>query len=201
MRQLKLLLAGLILLFTSIITKADQSDTSKVNVSTVYHDVKNGIDINAPKIEQAIGSIAKDLKVTADQVWHILVKQQRVWSYCFLLLTLSALTNWYFFYKYNNFNLKEDKYNIISLKNLVVNPNYSARYTTDESNPKFLTNYKEEVIPHQGVHIKWFRYIHLIFCLILSVESYLHFASMLTGFLNPEFGAMQTIAEVAHSLK
>jgi len=46
-----------------------------------------------------------------------------------------------------------------------------------------------------------FKYIHLMICLGLSGFSAYHFSDMLTGFINPEFGALKTIAEIAIKLK
>lgn len=206
----------LILLIISIIpltTRASMKDTSKVNLSTVYHDVKNGMDVNAPKIEKAIGTIAKDLKVTADKVWNILVKQQKVWSYCFLLLTLSALINWHFFYK-NNFIRLSEKTSVIGkrdIKRQIENPQFESYYEgrsgykDDIRSKRYIDSEigtEDILLPlFTTASIKWFKYLHLAICLTLSIFSYLHFASMLTGFLNPEFGAMQTIAEVAQNIK
>lgn len=204
-RNFFLLMGGIILialLLNSMGVRA--SDTTKVTTSTIYHDIKHGIDVNSPKIGKVINTIAKDLKVTADQVWNILVKQQKVWSYCFLLLTISALTNWFIFWKRNIFinNPKYDKVKIVNTKLL----SQEGRTALEEEQyasykPKYrdVEEEKLELIP--TTTIKWFKYVHLIICLILSIASYVHFADMLTGFLNPEYGAMKTIAEVATSLK
>ena len=49
--------------------------------------------------------------------------------------------------------------------------------------------------------ISKFKYLHLTICLVLSGLSIYHFGDMLTGFINPEFGALKTIVKVATSLK
>lgn len=208
MKQLKLIgLLILILLFSSQI-KAE--DTTKVTPSIVYHDVKHELDVNAPKVANAIKSIALDLKVTADQVWNILVKQQKVWSWCFLLLTLSALTNWYFWYK-NNFGkyiLKKGEYEVTTKPLMVKNPKFEEYYENRSScqddirSKRYIEEGEIPIINSLVIyHSEWFKYLHICICLTLSIFSYLHFAQMLTGFMNPEYGAMQTIAEVANHLK
>lgn len=45
------------------------------------------------------------------------------------------------------------------------------------------------------------KYLHLIICISLSGLSVYHFGDMLTGFINPEFGALKIIAEMAIKLK
>jgi len=46
-----------------------------------------------------------------------------------------------------------------------------------------------------------FHWLHFVICCILSYFSFIHFADMMTGFINPEFGAMKNIAELALQLK
>lgn len=41
----------------------------------------------------------------------------------------------------------------------------------------------------------------IILFIALSYFSFIHFSDMLTGFINPEFGALKTIVEVATKLK
>ena len=83
-------------------------DNSKDGVSTVYNDGKqavstvyNDVKSLSPKVESAIKSLATELKTTTNALWVILVRQQLVWSIGFLILTLSALFNWFIFYKRN----------------------------------------------------------------------------------------------------
>lgn len=66
-------------------------------VKTVYADGK----ILAPKLEKAIEIIAKKLKVTADSLWDILVKQQIVWSWCYLFGVILSIISWgHFYYRF-----------------------------------------------------------------------------------------------------
>ena len=172
----------------------------KQAVSTVYNDVKS----LSPKVESAIKSLATELKTTTNALWVILVRQQLVWSICFLILTVSSLLNWYLFYKRNlNNNLKYDKVKIINQKLF-----YSEG--TKESDVKNYPNYyapayrnieEEELQLIPNSTIPKFKYLHLIICLGLSLLSIYHFSDMLTGFINPEFGALNTIVEVATKLK
>lgn len=209
MKKTKILwiLLGIIIisiLFTNI---SFAQDSTKVNISTVYNDIKHGVNNNAPKIEQALGTIARNLKVTADQVWNILVKQQKVWSLCFLLLTISALTNWYILYKRNIYviNPKYEKVKVTISKLMydegVTKSDSETYLNSSRYQPHYRDVQDEEIKLIPNSTISWFKYLHLIICLVLSIFSYLHFAQMLTGFMNPEYGAMQTIAEVAKSLK
>ena len=83
-------------------------DQSSKAVETVYKDGKNGIstvynDLKSatPQIKNAIESLSKELKTSSDSLWKILVKQQLVWSWCFLILIFSSIFNWFLFYKRN----------------------------------------------------------------------------------------------------
>ena len=188
-------------------------DTSKDGVSTVYNDGKqavstvyNDVKSLSPKVESAIKSLATELKTTTNALWIILVRQQLVLSIGFLILTLSALFNWFIFYKRNlstklteqNF-VKGNKINKKSIKN----PEYSA-YSSGDRGKLFLetTDSEEEIlIPIVNPNNNWFKYLHLTICIGLSGLSVYHFSNMLTGFINPEFGALKTIVEVATKLK
>lgn len=158
------ILMGVLLIASLFISNiVDAQDTTKVNISTVYHDVKRGIDVNAPKIEQALGTIAKDLKVTADQVWIILVRQQKVWSICLLIGEILTIFSWtHFWYRMRKGN--ECKWN--------------------EKERHAISAMITFTIASCG-----------------TIISAIYFTDMLTGFMNPEYGAMQTIAKVAQSLK
>lgn len=169
-------------------------------VKTVYSDLKSV----TPKIESAITNVAKGLKVGAENVWIILVNQQKVWSWCFLILTIASIINWILFYKRNFKNLKEDEY-IVGKKNLKIileNPKYSKYSSGDEGKMQLShDNGSEDIILPINNKLPGFKYVHLIICIILSVFSFYHFADMLTGFMNPEFGALKTIIEVTTKLK
>lgn len=186
---------------------------SKEAVSTIYKDAKS----LAPKIEDSIKSIAKGLKVGAESVWDILVRQQLVWSICFLILTLSALINWYMFYRRMYPSTSNIEYVVLERDIIgdVPNPKYDQYYAnqSDYSDdirsqvtikgpigreqynaPKLVDNFNTSTK-------KLYHGLHFTICIGLSVLSIIHFPDMLTGFINPEFGAMKNIAELALQLK
>ena len=173
---------------------------SKEGIKTVYNDLKS----TTPKIKNALEALSKELKTTSESLWKILVKQQLVWSWCFLMLIFSSLFNWFLFYRRNlSNNQKYDKVKVIKQKlmykdgltenDVVSHPNLNAR--------RYFNVEEEElrIIPNST--LPYFKYLHLAICLTLSVFSFLHFSDMLTGFINPEFGALKTITEVIKSIK
>ena len=173
---------------------------SKDGIKTVYNDLKS----TTPQIKNALEALSKELKTTSDSLWRILVKQQLVWSWCFLILIFSSALNWFLFYKRNlSQNLKYDKVRVIKQKLMYKEgtsekdvENYPSSYT------RSYTNVEEEelrVIPNSNM--PYFKYFHLAICITLSVFSFIHFSDMLTGFINPEFGALKTITEVIKSIK
>lgn len=201
-------------------------DNSKDGVSIVYNDSKqavstvyNNVKSLSPKVESAIKSLATELKTTSNALWIILVRQQLVWSICFLILTLSALFNWYLFYKRTQTIPKNIKWVTLERDMIgdVINPRFDSYYLKkiDEypgdvrtkefikgvigreeySCPELSGNLEQTSIQHL------FKYIHLTLCLTLSYFSFIHFSDMLTGIINPEFGALKTIVEVATKLK
>lgn len=188
---------------------------SKQAVSTVYNDVKS----LSPKVESAIKSLATELKTTTNALWIILVRQQLVWSICFLILTLSALFNWYLFYKRTQVISKNIKWVTLERDMIgdIINPKFDSYYfkkineypgdirtkefvkgvigREEYSCPELSGNLEQTPIQHL------FKYVHLTLCLTLSYFSFIHFSDMLTGIINPEFGALKTIVEVATKLK
>jgi hypothetical protein len=206
--------------------------SAKDGVSTVYNDSKDGVKeiysqirSASPKAASIISSMADKLEVGVDSVWKILVRQQLVWSICFLILTISSIINWYAFYnKY--ITIKFDAATAIIGKRIVPitisNPEFDEAYYT--ANKKYLgstySSDKERVnhisfkksIAHEleedyimappvTAGFSSFKYLHLIICIGLSLLSIYHFSTMLTGFINPEFGAMKNIMEFAVTLK
>ena len=180
---------------------------SKQAVSTVYNDIKS----LSPKVESAIKSLATELKTTTNALWVILVRQQLVWSICFLILTLSALLNWFLFYKRNLNKLNENDF-IIGKKPIfgdILNTNYDKYYTKYDDDIKGKMYIKSDtptgeediLLPITNPNNIWFKYLHLIICIGLSGLSVYHFSDMLTGFINPSYGALKTIVEVATKLK
>jgi hypothetical protein len=173
---------------------------SKDGIKTVYNDLKS----TTPQIKNALEALSKELKTTSDSLWKILVKQQLVWSWCFLILIFSSALNWFLFYRRNlSKDLKYDKVRVINQKlmykdGLTENdiesyPNLNAR--------RYMNVEEEElrIVPNSTV--PYFKYLHLAICITLSVFSFIHFSDMLTGFINPEFGALKTITEVIKSIK
>lgn len=172
------------------ITKSSATIVDKTTngVDKVYTDGTKGIDriytdgtkviekaysvaeTIAPKIEEALKSLGSSLQVSANQLWDILVKQQKVWSICYLLVTLLALLSWgHFLYRFK----------------------IGSTYLIESGNNK--GEWKEANLV-----------ITLLTCCIscaLSITSYLHFTTMLTGFINPEYGALNTIIEIASEIK
>ena len=180
---------------------------SKQAVSTVYNDIKS----LSPKVESAIKSLATELKTTTNALWIILVRQQLVLSIGFLILTLSALLNWFIFYKRYLNKLNKNDF-IIGKKPIfgdILNTNYDRYYTKydDDIRGKMYiksdtpTGEEDITLPITNPNNIWFKYLHLIICIGLSGLSIWHFSDMLTGFINPEFGALKTIVEVATKLK
>lgn len=151
--------------------KTVYEDTKQVT-STVYDDSKDLLKvlyqdgkIVSSKLEAALVSIAEGLKTTSLKAWDILVKQQLVWSWCYLLLTLSSIFLWYKFGK----------------QFIKTQSDLTSTGESKESNTIML------------VVIGFLAFGD-------SVASALHFEQMMTGFLNPEFGAIRTLFELAKSL-
>lgn len=137
---------------------------SKNAISTVYGDLKTV----APKVEEAVKEIAKGLKTGAESVWDILVKQQIVWSFCYLILFIIAIAAWInFYYRYNRGN----------------------KYAKEQNNGDWSSS--DALITIISVTIAVMSSIHAI--------QYLE--PMMTGFINPEFGAMKNIIQFASTLK
>lgn len=173
---------------------------SKDGIKTVYNDLKS----TTPQIKNALEALSKELKTTSDSLWKILVKQQVVWSWCFLVLIFSSALNWFLFYRKNY--PKEPKYDKVKVikQKLFYKDGTSERDVQNYPNSYERTymNVEEEelrIIPNSSV--PYFKYLHLAICITLSVFSFLHFSDMLTGFINPEFGALKTIMEVVKNIK
>jgi len=188
-------------------------------VTTVYSDLKS----SAPKVYKALESLAKELKTTTDALWVILVKQQLVWSICFLILTLTSIFNWFLFYKRNvNIKLKEENFIIgkedvyVDIENPKFEKDYYERYERYKDNSSYRSEladirFKKTIRGYEGQRDillpiinptnNWFKYLHLIICLGLSLLSIYHFSDMLTGFINPEYSALTTILKMVNQLK
>lgn len=211
---MKTIIIAITLMMTLFVTAKEKENTvyqdGKQAVTTVYSDVKS----LAPKIERSIESLAKGLKVGAESIWDILVKQQLVWSIGYLILTISAIVNWLLLYRKLNPSVENTEFTVLERDMIgdVPNPKYDYYYDNKSeykndirskatikgpigkefyNAPKQLTSEDRSVLTA----------IHILICCLLSVFSFINFPDMLTGFINPEFGAMKTITELALQLK
>jgi len=193
MKKLFLTLVLSISLFANAQSEKVVEKTSKT-IETVYSDSKDGIktvynDLKSttPQIKNALEALSKELKTTTDSLWHILIKQQLVWSLCFLILFLGSVFNWFLFYKRNFKKLDDDEFVL----------GKQVEKTGFSSDPVITT----DIIIKKDRIFSRFVYVHLTICITLSVFSFLHFSDMMTGFINPEFGALKTITEVVKNIK
>ena len=142
-------------------------------VATVYGDTKDGVktiygDIKslAPDAKFAMQEIIKTLKTTSNKVWDLLVKQQLVWSWCYLIAELFALFSVWKFYS--------------QLK--------TAKTEKDETGETYTAN--------------WIQcFLTGVVAFSLTAISVTHFQAMMTGFINPEFGALMNLVELAKTIK
>jgi gas vesicle protein len=126
-------------------------------VKQLYGDTKEF----GSKLEGALTYVAEGLKTTSIKAWEILVKQQLVWSYCFLFLTLLSLYSVYkFFNQYSKTVSDVDNAGDIKQSNIALSTILGT------------------------------------IALSSSIVSGVHFEQMITGFVNPEFGALRTLVEI-----
>lgn len=227
----KILLLVILTLNMSLTAQNENSFDKTINkteqgISTVYKDSKDVVKVVyndlkevAPKIESAVTEVAKGLKVGAENVWDILVKQQMVWSIAFLILTIVSCINWYIFYKRNYTKSKDIEYTVLERDIIgdIPNPKWEKSYADDsywrnKNDIRTIATIKAPIGKEQynapllseknetNTQI-FLKFVHLIFCIILSYFSFTHFADMLTGFINPEFGAMKMLFEVIKTMK
>lgn len=130
-------------------------------VKTVYKDVKEF----GPKIENALEALGKNLKTSSEQLWKILVKQQRVYSFYYLIIFIFSIISWFhFYYRFDRAQKDKNKHDKMKPSNLIMAS------------------------------------VCLLLSLTLSIVTLVVFKDMLTGFINPEYGAIKTIVETARSL-
>lgn len=205
-------------------------DKTSKGVETVYSDGKEAaktiyLDLKqvAPKISQGLEEIAKGLKVGVNNVWNILVKQQKVWSIGYLILTIASIINWAVFYRKSlarAVTLKTADVEYVTLSRDILidipNPAYDDYYKdrpNDRRSQKTIkapSGGKEEYLspkipvtiaaplPAFGVFLQC---LHLAGCIGMSALSIYHFSDMLTGFINPEYGAIKTVVNIVQCLK
>lgn len=135
----------------------------KEAVTTVYSDLKT----IAPKISDGLKEVAKGLKVGAESVWDILIKQQLIYSIGYLMCIILGILSWIHFYYRMEDGRKND-------------------WGPGHGEP---TSY----------HL--LAAITLFVAIFFSTISTIHFTDMLTGFINPEFGAIKTIATIVQNIK
>ncbi len=147
--------------------------TSSNAVATVYGDTKEGVttiysDIKslAPDAKSAMQEIIKTLKATSNKVWDLLVKQQLVWSWCYLIAELFALFAVYKFY--NQLKI--------------------AKTEKNETGETLTVNWVQCALTG-------------LVAAVLTGISITHFQTMMTGFINPEFGALMQLVELAKTIK
>jgi len=138
----------------------------KEGTTTVYSDVKDVVKTLTPEARDLLTKTANKLEKTTNQVWDILVKQQRVWSICYLFMTISAMVLWY------RFGIAFD----------VMKTDVTEAGETKESNILLVA-------------------IYGVLAVFLSILSSQHFIDMVTGFYNPEYGAMKHIIEFYQTIK
>ena len=96
-------------------TASDLSKTaqqSKASLSSVYGDSKDGIktvygDLSSlgGEAKGAIKDIVKELKQVSVKAWDLLVRQQMIWSLCYLVITLSSIVLGFKFFNQFKFML------------------------------------------------------------------------------------------------
>lgn len=152
---------------------AKTANQGKTALGTVYGDSKDGVktiygDISSlgSEAKGAIKSIVQEVKEISGKAWLLLVRQQMIWSLCFLFITLSSLLFGYKFFNQYNLMLKD----------------------TSETD-----DIKDKNIPLTVIYFFIFGG--------LAYASAIHFESMMTGFFNPEFGALRTLVELGKNLK
>jgi hypothetical protein len=140
----------------------------KSATSTLYQDGKEltkqlygDSKLLGSKLEDALTYAAEGLKTTSIKAWEILVKQQLVWSYCFLFLTLLSLYSIYrFFNQWKIMNSDLDESGDIKQSHIALT------------------------------------FVLGVIATMSSLASGINFEQMITGFVNPEFGALRTLVEI-----
>jgi hypothetical protein len=135
-------------------------------IQTIHGDGKEAVKYLTPKVVSLIETVAKKLETTSDKLWLILVRQQLVMSWTYLILFLFAVC---------------------------ASLNFYHRYT------------KYSDMNHNERGWAW---SHIIICvlsgtaaLVLILVSAPNLPAMMTGFINPEYGAAVDIYQFAKSLK
>lgn len=139
----------------------------KDGISTIHSDVTEATKYITPKAEALLKNVFDKVGNTTIKLWEIIVKQQKVMSWCYLILFIIS-----------GISFISISRKVSEIKKLISNK------IEDELKEKSLMK---------------FNYI-VLFCsvVIFSVSSYHaipNLGKMMTGFINPEFGAIEQIYE------
>lgn len=158
----------LLFVITTIVCNATTVDSmiTTTNNLVTQLDTSSSLKMVTTKTMEAVKYLAEGLKVSVTEVWDILVKQQKVKSWTYLLLFLSSLVLDYLLFKFIRFIVNQYKIN-------------------NEFNFFYVVGFALSVV------------IMIMYTFTNTENLY----PMLTGFLNPEYGAMQDIINVAKTLK
>jgi hypothetical protein len=156
----------LLFVFTTIVCNATTVDSvlTTTNNLVTQLDTSSSLKMVTTKTMEAVKYLAEGLKVSVTEVWDILVKQQKVKSWTYLLIFVSSLFVDYLFFKWIKYIMK---------------------------------------VNDADIHIPII-FGTIGFIIVIIFASYTNIQNlypMLTGFLNPEYGAMQDIINVAKTLK
>lgn len=137
----------------SAVQSVKEIDTSST-FKQMYSDFKQGIV-----------ALASSLKVGAEHVYEVLVRQQIVYGVVFLIVLLIGIyltTNWL-----KNYKNKDEEW-------------------SDGTDP---------------TGIGFFRTIQIIVAVIMMGIGIFHIDTIMTGFINPEYGAIQDVIEMVKDIQ
>ena len=190
-----------ILLFTLCVisvSHAKASETKQVidtlakGVSTVYKDVKS----MTPELKKAITKVSNELGVATANVWSVIVKQQKVNSIVYLTVMILSSITWLSLLsivkKSNTYDEKIDK--AIETYANVLTTEQKKTYEFDVAK-----EFQKAGIGNNDAN-SWTQIALLVLAIIGSGTTVWNFKAMVTGFLNPEYGAMQQITQLVIEL-
>lgn len=159
----------LLLLFASLQAIAQPKDT----VNTVSTQTSQIIDKVFDRTTEAIQQISSVLKVPAEHVYQVLIKQQRINAVCSLLVFILAIITCYLF--------------IISISK----SHWGDSYNYDNSSPssKYWIGYRYN-------KYATFTMVYGIIFVISFIYSAVSIEGIFTGLFNPEYGAIQNILSI-----
>lgn len=135
---------------------------SKGFLINLYDDLKS-VGVEG---KDAMGKLVDVVSDVSHSTWDLLVKQQLIWSICFLCITLSSIFLGYkFFTQVNKTSSDLDDIGDLKSVNILLSVIYGLLFSA------------------------------------AAVTSAHNFEPMVTGFMNPEFGALRTLIELASKIK